>query len=370
MMKKFALLLLVFLLCCGAALADMPEEARAYVELNYPGYQLEDYLTVEGTSMGDHGLMLIRHAGKRILLCFRPFDGKWMCWLDTPGAVPQDEHPARLGSYPADMSLTRLWDPDEKNNYLSDGLNFYAYTSDGEMSIQAVGYHWQEDGFQLMGYQWDAGQYVDVMDDQLIFYNIGSGMSGWAVREIETDLVGVEFDRLPHTPEDVQRARNEIIPYSTLEVMHDYDNTFEAGLRFPVYMGPGKGYGRSGNGKAVVSTNDWIEVFGSWGDWLFIHYSIDGDRCRFGWITADALLEDVPAAPLREFMWFQVDEDCTLTDDPRGRQGALCQVPAGAEVERLAYLGEDWCYVRYEHAGQTWWGFIPSRVVTTHLGNG
>ena len=369
-MKKLALLLLALLLCCGAALAEMPEEAGYYAAENYPGYELEDYLTVEGTSMGDHGLMLIRHEGQRRLLCFRQLKGQWVCWLDNAEAVPQDENPARLGSHPAGLSLTRLWDPDEKNNYLSDGLNFYAYTSDGEMSIQAVGYHWQGDGFRLLGYQHDAGEYVDVMDDQLIFYDIGSGMTGRArIGDLDTSLGGTAFDQLPSSPEDVQ-GRNELIPYSTLEVMHDYDNTFELDLRFPVYMGPGLDYGRSGNGKAVVSTNDWIEVYGSWGDWLLIHYSIDGDKCRFGWITADALLEEVPAAPLREFMWFQVDEDCTLTDDPMGRQGALCQVPAGAEVERLAYLGDDWCYIRYESKGQTWWGFIPSSLITKHLGNG
>lgn len=371
-MKKLALLLLALLLCCGAALAEMPEEAGCYAAENYPGYEPEDYLTVEGTSMGDHGLMLIRHEGQRRLLCFRQLKGQWVCWLDSAEAVPQSDLPARLSRYPAGERFSRLWDDEDKYQYLSNGQNFYVYIADEEKNLQKVEYHWQNDGFHLLGYQWAAGQYADILGDEVVFYDIGNGLSGRYKWEKETSLSEIVFDALPTNEMEALGFTSDArkIPYSTLEVMHDYTDAFEPDMRFPVYMGPGKSYGRSGNGKAVVSTNDWIEVYGSWGDWLFIRYAIDEEKERFGWIAADALLEKVPAAPLREFMWFQVDEDCTLTDDPLGSGAALCKVPAGAEVERLAYLNSDWCYIRYESKGQTWWGFIPSRLITRHLGNG
>lgn len=37
---------------------------------------------------------------------------------------------------------------------------------------------------------------------------------------------------------------------------------FPAGEKYPVYYGPGSDYDRMANGKAAVSTNDWIHVYG------------------------------------------------------------------------------------------------------------
>ncbi|MFQ9446546.1 MAG: hypothetical protein ACLR4A_03510 [Christensenellales bacterium] len=56
-----------------------------------------------------------------------------------------------------------------------------------------------------------------------------------------------------------------------------------------VYLGPGNNYPRAGKGKATVSTNDWVQVFGQYKGWLLIQYHIDVNQYRIGWINDDVL---------------------------------------------------------------------------------
>ena len=64
---------------------------------------------------------------------------------------------------------------------------------------------------------------------------------------------------------------------------------FTSGQKFKVYQGPGEEYGQAGNGKAAVSTNDWIQVFGEENGWILIQYDINKDHMRIGWIKSSAL---------------------------------------------------------------------------------
>lgn len=66
---------------------------------------------------------------------------------------------------------------------------------------------------------------------------------------------------------------------------------FRSDQKYDVYSGPGKDYLRASNGKATVSTNDWIQVFGREDGWILIQYAIDKDHMRFGWISEKALPE-------------------------------------------------------------------------------
>ena len=67
------------------------------------------------------------------------------------------------------------------------------------------------------------------------------------------------------------------------------DVKFAKGEKYEVYSGPGKDYLHAADGKAAVSTNDWIQVFGKENGWILIQYEIDKDHMRFGWIPEKAL---------------------------------------------------------------------------------
>ena len=62
--------------------------------------------------------------------------------------------------------------------------------------------------------------------------------------------------------------------------------SFKKNQKLPVYTGPGTDYLREADGKASVSTNDWIQVFGEENGWLLIQYHVSGGKNRFGYIRA------------------------------------------------------------------------------------
>lgn len=132
---------------------------------------------------------------------------------------------------------------------------------------------------------------------------------------------------------------------------------------YPVYSGPGKDTLRAAKGKALVSTNDWIQVFGREGDWILIQYGLDNGVLRMGYITAESLPKGVTAEPLAfSRQGGRVSAECTLTDDPLGRQGTLAVLKEGTAVTSLAALGDTWRYVEgADEKGKMFRGFMPER---------
>ncbi|MEG1092416.1 MAG: hypothetical protein RSE38_13845, partial [Acinetobacter sp.] len=107
----------------------------------------------------------------------------------------------------------------------------------------------------------------------------------------------------------------------------------------------GEEYGQAGNGKAVVSTNDWIQVFGEENGWIFIQYDISSDHMRIGWIDANALprkatVLDLAFSPVKARTAYEID----LTDDPMNSQISIATIAQGIQVDWLATLGE-WAYI-------------------------
>lgn len=60
--------------------------------------------------------------------------------------------------------------------------------------------------------------------------------------------------------------------------------------KYPVYSGPGEEYLRAGNGKASVSTKDWIQVFGADSGYLMIRYETSPGKHRIGYIPQEVTL--------------------------------------------------------------------------------
>lgn len=140
---------------------------------------------------------------------------------------------------------------------------------------------------------------------------------------------------------------------------------FTSGMKYAVYSGPGEDYLRAANGKASVSTNDWIQVFGVEDGWALIQYDISSSQMRFGYIDASALPKNADVAEL-DFQPVNAytTRRATITDDPLNTQWALATLHDGAWVTWLATMGE-WAYVE-STTGDAIRGFVPVNALSTH----
>lgn len=114
--------------------------------------------------------------------------------------------------------------------------------------------------------------------------------------------------------------------------------------KYDVYSGPSRYYYREANGKACVSTNEWIQCFGRDGDWALIQYRVSGSKLRFGYVYRDAFRR-FDSLPVLSFEYGTLFEDhLYLTSDPLG-QCEMMELVGDYPVTRLAMLGDTWMYV-------------------------
>ena len=101
---------------------------------------------------------------------------------------------------------------------------------------------------------------------------------------VETSMAQFSMDRFPKT---VKAAREHLtnpptIPDSPWSWTYPYGfpqpsqyAKLAAGKQYAVYSAPSDTSFRAANGKALLSTNDWVQVFGQYKGWLLIQYHID-----------------------------------------------------------------------------------------------
>ena len=145
---------------------------------------------------------------------------------------------------------------------------------------------------------------------------------------------------------------------------------FAKGKKYPVYSGPGTNYYRDADGKASVSTNDWIQVFGEEDGWLLVQYHVTDAMNRIGWINATQKEAGVSVPQLR---WNGSEAICHnwwLTTDPLGSCSEI-EPPDGSTsfngraCTLLASLGASWRYVEIEYAPSVpMRAFVPSSMLT------
>lgn len=199
---------------------------------------------------------------------------------------------------------------------------------------------------------------IDVSSDHLTFITESSGYQ-------KTNVYGVVVNRfdqfsLSSFPTTISEARTALtnppkIPDGTLSAQKI---KFTSGKKYEVYQGPGKEYGRAANGKASVSTNDWIQVFGEENGFIMIQYDISKDQYRIGWISAKALPKkaEVDALSFQPVQGY-LNQATALTDDPLNSQKAVTTLEQGTEVQWLATMG-DWAYIETV-SGTLLRGFVP-----------
>lgn len=382
-MKRILAALLCALLCLTAtaamavSLGDVPDGVQAYISDRWPAWTLEDYAQLDALPDGnDYGFALLALDGRRALIGFRAQDGGAMrYWLRTETAVPQGKGLGWLG---------RDWnDEDWPENLVEDGgpryegetreaLLVYFQPDSGEDQI--VCYRWRNSGFRLSGYLTPGDTpgsdrlFARVGEGVIEFYPFFGGRTEGNVTTVYGDLqTELRYASFAAFPMSVAEAREKLSVAPGNVVAGDYraqDVKFTGGQKYPVYLGPGETYARSGNGKGQVSTNGWIQVFGAYDGYIMIQYGISAKQMRIGWIEASALPggTDVPLLTFASESQL-IMQDCAMTDDPFGSRGAIAQMKAGTPVISLADFGE-FFYIETTVNGETVWGFVPADAVS------
>lgn len=158
-----------------------------------------------------------------------------------------------------------------------------------------------------------------------------------------------------------------VLPDGDLKVM---DIRLKPDQVWEVYTGPGPEYAVAGNGKARVSTRDWVQVLGGEdGGRILVQYAISKERMRIGWIDADALYEkdrtyEVCYVPGESYLWrpCHLDRTCSLTDDPLLSQTPVADLPALTKASYLCRMG-NWAMIDVETGKGRTRGFVPVNAI-------
>ncbi|HHT07068.1 MAG: peptidoglycan-binding domain-containing protein [Christensenellales bacterium] len=134
-------------------------------------------------------------------------------------------------------------------------------------------------------------------------------------------------------------------PATKVPALPEYQSIRFKDGNYPVYTGPGKDYYRVD--KATVGGGV-CRLYGSDGDWLLMGYGTSDGGYRIGYITKDALPDDIKTDPLT-FSANQVKltKEARMIDDPIINAKQIGRLPAGSTVTVLAYLedGNNWAYI-------------------------
>lgn len=140
--------------------------------------------------------------------------------------------------------------------------------------------------------------------------------------------------------------------------------SFEGNHTYAVYSAPDKKSIRGAKGRARVSTNGWIQVFGAEGDWILVQYDISDGQNRIGYVSRDALPEDVSVPDLKlKKIAAVVNYNVEVTDDPLVSQTPLTQLPENSKVNCLGTMGA-WMYIEGESEEGPFRGFVPAACLS------
>lgn len=375
-MKRLLSLLLLFPLLCvilpahagdGASIfASMPEEIAAFfMDSKYSDCTISAnaYIALENTPGGSFAFVVTTSDAANTLYGFRRENGKWAYYLKTASALPQEKGVFFLSN----AKGTQLNNTVISQDMLEIGLQlegveeywsfweFFAVNSAGQWQLR-----------QIESYLPGASVFASVSETGIHYYGDVSYLEDAPLLQavegtVETNLRYFDWSAFPKSPAQAESKLSTppTLPASSELIAQNVKLT--GGQKFPVYSGPGEWYLRGANGKAVVSTNDWIQVFGVDSDYLLIQYAVSSDHMRFGYITASAAPELVSSLDF-SYAAAYVTEPAALTDDPLYSRQSLGMIQEGQQVQWLAIMG-DYVYVETRLSDQPVRGFLPKDAV-------
>ena len=152
-----------------------------------------------------------------------------------------------------------------------------------------------------------------------------------------------------------------VIPEGTLsaEVI-----SFTGNQTYAVYSAPTKKSIRGAKGKARVSTNGWIQVFGAEEDWILVQYDISDKQNRIGYIYINALPKDVTVPDLNLKRAAAVTNYAVeVTDDPLVSKTPLAKLTENTKVTCLGTMGA-WTYIEGTEKDALFRGFVPTECLS------
>lgn len=354
-------IILVMTVCLAYAdayqIADqvqIPDQIQSWLEKEkLDNYTATSCVTDVGKS-SDYAFVLMQgNKGNNILYVFRQKSSGWTFQYKTNAGVPQGTGRVTVRQEGASTNGIYIAEENDSGEYWIEYAIYRAQDSSaGAWRLREYSDH-------------DRKMNVKISDNRIAYY-IGSDLDvleGYAYGTIQDDLRYVNLNNIPST---LKEAKNKytLAPSIPAGLLTAKVIKFTGGKKYPVYSAPSENSMRGANGKASVSTNDWIQVFGRENGWIMIQYAIDASHYRIGWITEKALPKNSSVDTV-DFMYSDtiVISDANLTDDPLFSESVVCTIPAGNTVQYLSTMGE-WVYIEWNGASQPVRGFIRLNCVT------
>ena len=359
-MKKYGIwmtALLILCVCWGTAFAEetnvqgvesMPAAVQQYIDTSrWAGWEVTGWTNPDNIrSSTACGFAAVKNGKQNVLLAFGWKDDGWVYKWYNAAALPQVEAPILLGQVMNRVAFASCY---VYNEEIQETTCIWERQTNGSWRLTEL-------------YNFYPFMFFDTsVDNALRLYNVGwvepPVTDVWVYGSYQTNL---RYFNLAEFPMTVAEAREKLsnppkIPSGTLAAKKI---AFTSGKKYEVFQGPGEEYGQAGEGKAVVSTNDWVQVFGQENGWVMIQYDITSDHMRIGWISADSLpknatVTELQFTPILAMTAQQVD----MTDDPLFSQASMASLPRETQVNWLATMGE-WAYIETTDAPLIR-GFVP-----------
>ena len=349
------LLLMIVCVCTAQAEEALPDGFSDYFSgKSFAGAKIIDSAHLNDPGIGDTWFVLLRtKEGTNTLYCFTFNGTAWNKRFSTSKALPQGKNRVVIGITDSMTDFTTekqfsgpiltICQEDEGDEY-TELFTAYRLSSSGQWNLFRI---WSYTGYGNM----------EIGEGYITYYKDleNPRIEGTVKGSFQRDLRYVSLAAVPKT---YRQARQKITEAPALPEGSELTATeikFAGGKKYAVYSAPDKGSIRGGNGKAKVSTNGWIQVFGKENGWILIQYSIDSGHYRFGYIDAASLPKKAEVADLDFYrMEATVGYPVSVTDDPLYSQSTLTTLTGGESVTWLATMGQ-WAYVE----GTDFRGFIP-----------
>lgn len=360
---------LVFPLIATASAADIPADLPQDIQKYFSAKSYADCKVLGHAALTNHGnndccFVLLRDGkGINTLFCFKQKKNTWKKEFQTSKAVPQTNQEmwisiAMEGGYEA-ASPDPIKAPQLCIGMMNDSQEYVALWTifsleKGQWNLHSIyGY---SSGYEAMV----------VKENSITYYHDAefTSVKGTVRGSIQRDIRYLNLSSVPKTYEKAKATLTEAPTLPRSDKLFAQEVKFKGGKKYAVYSAPDKKSLRGANGKAAVSTNGWIQVFGEEDGFILVQYSIDAKHYRFGYIDAASLPKGTDIDP---FFWDSraawTNSNVSVTDDPLFSAQSLTTLPDHAPVTLLATLG-DWAYIE-SSTGDLLRGFVPLSCLDT-----
>ncbi len=370
-MKMLKSLLAAVLLLCLTMPAAFAGNTRPGIENEMP-QDIQDFFSSE--SRRDDVIMdfviiedycfVAARSGERTntLFGFKATDDGWKYWMKNADAMPQGGWDILLSNAQGSFRLCDDYQYElptlcisrirnEEDDWFSHTVCYELYNSTWtleHMSSILEGYHVTLEGNRLTYYD----EYESFRPKGTVRGTVQRNLRYISLSAIPTDYYDAKakLTVAPSLPASAELKAKEI--------------KFTGDRRYDVYSAPSFLSYRGADGKAAVSTNSWIQVFGLEDGWAMIHYSIDASHYRIGYIIEEALPAKANVSALNFSpipAW--TSRAATLTDDPFYSCEGIITLPLYSDVQWLATIGS-WAYVEVS-SPYLIRGFVPASALFT-----